>query len=51
MENRGTFYDHLVYLTAIGKVLWPLGTFCVRSVQYSRVTIKIWQPWPPLASV
>jgi hypothetical protein len=25
MENLGIFYDHLVYSTAIGNMLWP---FC-----------------------
>jgi hypothetical protein len=27
MENLGIFYDHLVYFTAIGNVLWPFGIF------------------------
>jgi hypothetical protein len=25
MENRGIFYDHLVYFTAIRNILWPFG--------------------------
>jgi hypothetical protein len=25
MENLGIFYDHLVYFTAIGNILWPFG--------------------------
>jgi hypothetical protein len=24
MKNIGIFYDHLVYFTAIGDILWPL---------------------------
>jgi hypothetical protein len=28
MENLGVFYDHLVYFTAIGNILWPFGIFC-----------------------
>jgi hypothetical protein len=28
MENLGIFYDHLVYVTAIGNILRPLGIFC-----------------------
>jgi hypothetical protein len=27
MED-GLFYDHLVYFTAIGNILWPVGLFC-----------------------
>jgi hypothetical protein len=27
-ENVGTFYDHLLYFTAIGNILWPFGIFC-----------------------
>jgi hypothetical protein len=29
MENLGIFYDHLVYFTAIGNILWPFGMFDV----------------------
>jgi hypothetical protein len=32
MENVGTFYDHLEYLTAIWHVLWPFGIACVHLV-------------------
>jgi hypothetical protein len=28
MKNLGKFYDHLVYFTAIGNILWPFGVFC-----------------------
>jgi hypothetical protein len=28
MENFGIIYDHLVYLTSIGNILWPIGIFC-----------------------
>jgi hypothetical protein len=49
MENLGIFYDHLVYFTAIGKILWPFGIFCGHSVYLSPfwyfVPRKIWQPW------
>jgi hypothetical protein len=27
MANLGIFYDHLVYITAIGNILWPFGIF------------------------
>jgi hypothetical protein len=27
MENLGILYDHLVYFTAIGNILWPFGIF------------------------
>jgi hypothetical protein len=29
MENVGIFYDHLVYFTAMGNILWPLVNFVV----------------------
>jgi hypothetical protein len=35
MENLGIFYDHLVYFTAIGNILWPFGTFCGHLVYFS----------------
>jgi hypothetical protein len=28
MEDIGIFYDHLVYFSAIGNILWPFGMFC-----------------------
>jgi hypothetical protein len=28
MENLGIFYDHLVYFTPMGNILWPFGIFC-----------------------
>jgi hypothetical protein len=28
MENLGIFYDHLVYFTAIGNILWSFGISC-----------------------
>jgi hypothetical protein len=28
MKILGIFYDHLVYFTAIGNILWPFGIFC-----------------------
>jgi hypothetical protein len=27
MGNHGIFYDHLVYFTAIGNILWSFGLF------------------------
>jgi hypothetical protein len=49
MENVSIFYDHLVYFTAIGNVLWPFGIFCDDLVYFSPfwyvVLRKIWQPW------
>jgi hypothetical protein len=35
MENLGMFYDHhLVYFTAIGNILWPVGIFCGHLVHF-----------------
>jgi hypothetical protein len=34
MENLGIFYDHLVYFTAIGNMLWPFGVFCGHLVYF-----------------
>jgi hypothetical protein len=31
MENLGIFYDHLVYFTSIGNILWPFCIFCGKS--------------------
>jgi hypothetical protein len=28
MKHLGIFYDHLVYFTVTGNILWPLGIFC-----------------------
>jgi hypothetical protein len=48
MENRGIFYDLLVYFTAIGNILWPFGIFCGNLVYFSQFWYfgprKIWQP-------
>jgi hypothetical protein len=48
MENLGIFYDHLVYFTAIGNILWTFGIFCGHLVYFSPfwyfVPRKIWQP-------
>jgi hypothetical protein len=33
-ENLGIFYDHLVYFTAIGNILWPFGIFCDHLVYF-----------------
>jgi hypothetical protein len=35
MENLGIFYDHLVYFTAIGHILWPFVIFCGNLVYFS----------------
>jgi hypothetical protein len=44
-------YDHLVYFTAIGIILWPLGKFCRHLVYFPRfwyfVPRKIWQTLIP----
>jgi hypothetical protein len=38
MENLGIFYDHLVYFTAIGNILWSFGIFCGNLVYF----VVIW---------
>jgi hypothetical protein len=52
MENIGIFYDHLVYFTAIGNILWPFHLFCGHLVYFPPfwyfVPRKIWQPWSRL---
>jgi hypothetical protein len=35
INNLGIFYDHFVYFTAIGNILWPVGTFCAHLVRFS----------------
>jgi hypothetical protein len=49
MENLGIYYDHLVYFTAIGNILWPFGVFFGHLVYFPRfwyfVPRKIWQRW------
>jgi hypothetical protein len=48
MGNLGIFYDHLVYFSAIGKILWPFGIFCGNLIYFSLFWYfgprKIWQP-------
>jgi hypothetical protein len=48
MENLGIFYDHLVYFTAIGNILWSFGISCGNLVYFSPFghfgPRKIWQP-------
>jgi hypothetical protein len=39
MENVGIFYDHLVYFTAVGNILWPFGIFCGHLVYFSPVLV------------
>jgi hypothetical protein len=41
MENLGIFYDHLVYFTAIGNILWPFGIFCGNLVYFSPFGILV----------
>jgi hypothetical protein len=36
MEDVGIFDRHLVYLTAIGYILWPFGIFCGNFVYFYR---------------
>jgi hypothetical protein len=47
-ENLGILYEHLVYLTSIGNILWPFGIFCGHLVNISPFWYfgprKIWQP-------
>jgi hypothetical protein len=49
MEKIGILYDHLVYFTAIGNILWPFGIFCGNLVYFSPFWYfgprEIWQPW------
>jgi hypothetical protein len=49
MKNLGIFYDHLVYFTAIGNILWPFGIFWGDLVYFPPFWYfgprKIWQPW------
>jgi hypothetical protein len=49
MENLGIFFDHLVYFTAIGNILWPFGIFCGNLVYFSPFWYfgprKIWHTW------
>jgi hypothetical protein len=35
MENLGIFYNHLVYFTAIGNIIWPFGIFYGNLVSFS----------------
>jgi hypothetical protein len=42
MENLGIFYDHLVYFTAIGNILWPLGIYYGHLVYF----MVIWYIFP-----
>jgi hypothetical protein len=52
MENLGIFYDHLVYFTATGNILWPFGIFYGHLVYCTRWGIlyqeksgnPVWQP-------
>jgi hypothetical protein len=48
MDNLGIFYDHLVYFTAIGNILFPFCIFCGDFVYFSPFWYfgprKIWQP-------
>jgi hypothetical protein len=50
MGNLGIFYDHSVYFSAIGNILWPFGIFYGHLVYFSpiwySVPRKIWQPLP-----
>jgi hypothetical protein len=49
MENLGILYDHLVYLMAVGNILWLFGIFYGHLVYFSLfwyfVPRKIWQSW------
>jgi hypothetical protein len=39
MENLGIFYDHLVYFTAIGNIVWPFGIVCGHLVYFLPVLV------------
>jgi hypothetical protein len=38
-ENLGIFYDHLVYFTAIGNILWPFRIFWDNLVYFFPVLV------------
>jgi hypothetical protein len=42
MKDVGTFYDHLVYFTAIWYMLWPFGTIYGHLVHF----LVIWYIFP-----
>jgi hypothetical protein len=42
MGNLGTFYNHLVYVKAIGNIFWPFGIFCGNLVYF----VGIWYIFP-----
>jgi hypothetical protein len=48
MEDVGLFYLHLVHVSAILYILWPLGIVCGNLVCFSQfwyiAARKIWQP-------
>jgi hypothetical protein len=37
--NLGLFYDRLVYLKAIGNILWPFGIFCGHFVYFPPILV------------
>jgi hypothetical protein len=39
MEYLGTFYDHLVYFTAFGNILWSFDILCGHLVYFPRFGI------------
>jgi hypothetical protein len=49
MEKVDISYDHLVFITAIGNILWPIGIFCGNLVYFSPFWYfgprKIWHLW------
>jgi hypothetical protein len=44
IENLGIFYDHLVYFTVIGNILWPFDIFYGHLVYF----VVIWYSFPAL---
>jgi hypothetical protein len=48
IENLGIFYDHLIYFTATGNILWSFSILCGDLVYFSPFWYfgprKIWQP-------
>jgi hypothetical protein len=39
MENLAVFYDHLVYFTTNGNILWQFGIFCSNLVYFPPVLV------------
>jgi hypothetical protein len=42
VKNLGIFYDHFVYFTANGNILWPFETFCGNLVYVIFLVLVFW---------